>query len=226
MRAVLSAAALFMAGAPSPGPTSDAILQAQPVVDRFYAAVVRCGGRHPTKPMINVEGTAGVIHFDGTNIVIYPWETMGQGIQAALTAQAQSGGVGSDGAGEYRAIFNELLLAHEMGHWVQQRGLIANRWQREYNANQMMVAFWREYPQGAATDRRLVEYLRFVPGTSNPMPPPAGESQERYFNEHYFELMRSPAYGWYQNISGRLAVDERPQPRFCDLVRRWTTTTD
>ena len=200
MRASLAAALLFITAASPADPVIDATTQAQPVVDRFYAAVVSCGGHYPAKPVIHVEQSAGVIHFDGTNIVIYPWETIGQGIQAALTAQAQSGGVGA----EYRAIFNELLLAHEMGHWVQQRGLISDRWQREYNANQMMVAFWREHPQGAATDRRLADYLRFVPGASNPMPPPAGESQERYFNEHYFDLMRSPAYGWYQNILGRL----------------------
>ncbi len=57
------------------------------------------------------------------------------------------GTLGLSGREQYAEVFNNLLVAHELGHWLQevaQQPLI--RWQAEYDANQIMVACCRDHP--------------------------------------------------------------------------------
>lgn len=216
----MTLAAMLLGAEAEPDPANTAAAPAQSVVNRFYAEVLDCGVKPGPKPRLKVELARGVIHYDGSGtIIIYPWETMDQGTHDALASLASSGPPGRTGQEAYQSIFNELLVAHELGHWLQRGRLNGNRWKSEHNANQIMIAFWREHPRGTPTARRLAEYLRFVPGDHNPMPSPSGQSEQTYFNENYAALLRSPAYGWYQNSSGRAAARERPVPRFCALIR-------
>jgi len=58
---------------------------------------------------------------------------------------------------------HELLVAHELGHWPQ---MVAQRpltpWQAEYGANEIMVAFWREYQAPAHAASTEAGLLNFV----------------------------------------------------------------
>lgn len=120
-------------------------------------------------------------------------------------------------------VFNNLLVAHELGHWLQemaQRPL--NRWQAEYQANQIMVAFWREHPanpQAATTEMRLANFVAQSPNMSSPVPENLGMSIEDYFNSRFTEIEANPmAYAGFQKMMVRLAIAERPAPSFCELV--------
>jgi hypothetical protein len=224
VRAVLGIVAFVSGLTNTPDPAAEAAQQARHTEDRFYSAVQACGVAAPRKPPIRAEMQRGIIQYDPSGtVLVFPWEAMDQGTHDALAALAAQSRSGLSGKATYTSIFNELLVAHELGHWLQAGRLRSDRWESEYNANQIMIAFWREHPEGRSTNERLREYLSFVPGDHNPMPPPQGQSDREYFNAHYAELQRSPAYGWYQNSSGKLAMAERPKPRFCELVRRWTS---
>jgi hypothetical protein len=219
---MLSAVAAVFALMAQSDPVGEATRQAQRVEDRFYAALQDCGVKAPPKPPLRAELKRGVVQYDSSGtVLVFPWEGMDPGTHEALTALAQRSGSGLSGRATYASIFNELLVAHELGHWLQAGRLKDNRWASEQDANRIMVAFWREHPDGRATAVRFAEYLSFVPGDHNPMPPPAGQSVRQYFNANYAALTRSPAYGWYQNMSGRSAYAERPRSRFCTLIRRW-----
>jgi hypothetical protein len=99
-----------------------------------------------------------------------------------------------------------------------------NRWQAEYEANRIMVAFWRDYPaqsHTASTERRLANFVVQAPNIPSPLPDDAGIDVEEYFNTHLGDIESNPiAYGGFQKLMVRQAMAERPVPSFCELLLR------
>lgn len=207
-------------------PRTEAVTaQAQPVLDAFYTAVAACGRKPPFKPAIHVAATPGATRYDAASrtVVLFPYETLDTARRAAMDRYAAIGTLGLSGREQYGEIFNNLLVAHELGHWLQevaQRPL--NRWQAEYEANRIMVAFWRDHPAAppaASTERRLANFIAQAPNTPSPLPDNGGVDAEGYFNAHIAEIEGSPiAYAGYQKMMVRRAVAESPAPSFCQLV--------
>lgn len=201
--------------------------QAQSILDTFFHAVVACGYEPPFKPSIITSATPDVTRYDPVNrtIVLVPYEVLPLPRRVAMDRFAAIGTLGLSGREQYIEVFNKLLVAHELGHWLQeiaQRPL--NRWQAEYQANQIMVAFWRDYPAGppsAETERRLANFVAQSPNMPNPMPANAEMSMEDYFNAHVAEIEGNPmAYASFQKMMVRQALGERPAPSFCQMVAR------
>jgi len=199
--------------------------QAQPILDTFYDAVVACGHEPPFKPSIIIATASDAMRYDPVKraIVLVPYEVLQLPRRAAMDRFAAIGTLGLSGQEQYIEVFNNLLVVHELGHWLQeiaQRPL--NRWQAEYQANQIMVAFWREYPAAppsAETERRLANFVAQSPNIPNPMPANAGVEVEDYFNVHLAEIEGNPmAYAGFQKMMVRQAIAEQPAPSFCQMV--------
>jgi hypothetical protein len=198
---------------------------AQPVLDAFYSAVVACGRQPPFKPAIRLATTPGATRYDPASraVVLVPYEVLPPARRAAMDRFAAIGTLGLSGPEQYREVFNHLLVAHELGHWLQevaQRPL--DRWRAEYEANRMMVAFWRDHPAAppaAPTELRLANFVAQAPNTPSPMPDGTGMRVEDYFNTHIHEIESNPAaYAGFQKMMVRQAAAEHPAPRFCQLV--------
>lgn len=136
---------------------------------------------------------------------------------------AAIGTLGLSGREQYNEVFNSLLVAHELGHWLQelaQRPL--SRWQAEYQANQIMIAFWRKYPgspPAAETEKRLANFIAPSPNMPNPMPENTNMGVQDYFNTHIDEIEANPmAYAGFQKMMVRQAMGEQPSPSFCQMV--------
>jgi hypothetical protein len=203
----------------------EVITQAQPVLDAFYDAVVACGRKPPFKPIIRVANAPGPTLYDPASraVVLVPYEVLPPARRTAMDRFAAIGTLGLSGREQYSEVFNSLLVAHELGHWLQdvaRRPL--NRWQAEYEANRIMVAFWREHPaqlQAASTERRLANFVAQAPNTPSPMPYDAGLGIEEYFNTHLADIESDPlAYAGFQKLMVRQAIAERPIPTLCELV--------
>jgi len=209
------------------------IAQAQPVVDAFYNAVVACGRTPPFKPTIRVADSPGATLYDPLRraVVLVPYEVLPPGRREAMERFAKIGTLGFTGCEQYSEVFNNLLVAHELGHWLQevaQRPL--DRWQAEYEANRIMVAFWRTYPApspAASTELRLANFVVQAPNTPRLMPDDCGMRIEDYFNTHLAEIESNPlAYAGFQKLMVRRAVAERPVPTFRDVVAAaWPSET-
>jgi hypothetical protein len=198
---------------------------AQPILDTFYDAVAACGREPPFKPSIIIATTPEATRYDPANraIVLVPYEVLQPPRRAAMERFAAIGTLGLSGREQYIEVFNSLLVAHELGHWLQeiaQRPL--NRWQAEYQANQIMVAFWREHPAAppsAKTERRLANFVAQSPNVPNPMPANTSVVVEHYFNDHLAEIEANPmAYAGFQKLMVRQIIDEQPAPSFCQMV--------
>ncbi len=143
--------------------------QAQLILDTFYEAVVACGRKPPFKPSVIVATTPDATRYDPANhaIILVPYEVLQPPRRAAMDRFAAIGTLSLSGREQYIEVFNNLLVAHELGHWLQEMAQqTLNRWQAEYQANQIMVAFWREYPAAppaAATERRLANFVAQSP---------------------------------------------------------------
>ena len=201
------------------------VTQAQPVLDAFYDAVMACGFTPPFKPSIHVTSTAGATLYDPVRraVVLVPYEVLPPARRAAMDRFAAIGTLGLSGREQYTEVFNNLLVAHELGHWLQDVAQCPlNRWQAEYEANRIMVAFWRDYPaqsQAASTERRLANFVVQAPNTPSPMPTDACMEVEEYFNTHLADIERNPlAYAGFQKLMVRQAMAERPVPTFCEFL--------
>jgi hypothetical protein len=198
------------------------IAHGRPVIETFYAAVLACGRKPAFKPDIRVSNTPGTIQYDGS-VVLEPYEVLEPPRLAAMERFAAVGTLGLSGREQYIEVFNSLLVAHELGHWLQhlaQRAL--SPWQAEYGANRVMVAFWRDHPDrthAATTEQRLTNFVAQSPTMPSPLPADAGMNADEYFDAHYARIAANPvAYAAYQKMMVRLAIAERPQPSFCDVV--------
>lgn len=201
------------------------ITQANAIVDAFYDAVVGCGRKPPFKPTVIAATTPDGMRYDSSSraIVLVPYELLPPQRRAAMDRFAAIGTLGLSGREQYIEVFHNLLVAHELGHWIQemaQRPL--TRWQAEYQANQIMVAFWRDYPAlppAAATEIRLANFVAQSPNMPSPIPENPGMSVEAYFNLNIAEIEGNPmAYAGFQKMMVRQAMSEQPAPSFCQLV--------
>jgi hypothetical protein len=197
--------------------------RAQAVLDAFYDAVVACGREPPFKPRLRVDTEPGATRYDAAarEVVLIPYEVLPPARRAAMDRFAAIGTLKLSGREQYAEVFNHLLVAHELGHWLQEvarRPL--NRWRAEYEANRIMVAFWRDRPAAppaAATERRLANFVAQPPGAASPLPD--GVDAEAYFDAHVAEIEGSPAaYAAFQKMMVRQAMAEHPAPSFCQVV--------
>lgn len=221
IRSIFLAAASVMATA-SVQPSNEAIVQAQPVADAFYAAVVACGRKPPFKPAVELATAPGATRYDPYKraVVIVPFDAIDPGTRAAMERFAAISTLGLSGQQQYVEIFNNLLVAHELGHWIQEvarRPL--TRWQAEYEANRMMVAFWRDHPAGTSTERRLANFVAQRAPVPDLVPNGIEASEADYFNANITSVEANPArYSLFQEKMVRLAMLESPIPSFCQTI--------
>ncbi|MGI4832363.1 MAG: hypothetical protein ACRYFK_02780 [Janthinobacterium lividum] len=160
-----------------------------------------------------------------------PYELLAPTAQAGMDRYGAIGTLGLSGRAQYEEIFQNLLIPHELGHWLQ---MVAyrplTRWQAEYGANRLMVAFWRAQATEATAPSVEARLANFVvqPATFPPLlPAELPISVESYFNEKIAQIEKNPPlYASFQKHMVRQAIAEEPSPRFCDLIEAtWPSVT-
>lgn len=221
---IVSLAAASLISLADTRPPNEALAAAQPVLEAFSAAVSACDRGAPFQPDLSIASTAGATRYDPSTreIVLVSYDSLDANRRAAMQRFADIGTLGLSGRAQYVEVFNSLLVAHELGHWVQDvshRPL--NRWQAEFEANRMMVAFWREHPSAVSTDLRLANFVAQGPHTPDAMSRNAGTSAEDFFNANLARIEADPMqYALVQKAMVRTAMTETPPPTFCQTLRQ------
>jgi hypothetical protein len=119
-------------------------------------------------------------------------------------------------------LFNELLVPHELGHYLEimsRRIEMLDHWQSELEANQIMVAFWMRDPESAKKfPLRIENATRYLRTLKNPVPP--GQDARAYFNQNYDKLGYDPAaYGWFQGELIQTAWKLRGERDLCSWTK-------
>lgn len=231
MRLLLAALAVTLLGAASPAiaqPAPDP-LQAKvtAIRDRFVEAVKACGVKPAFEPGVEILSTPAVIAYDGDKrrLEIGRFQTLPPPIQGFFAQWAAHDMPGRPPEELFDSLFNGFLVAHELGHWVDDqsdRALKLDHYQAELQANRFAIAFAALDPETAPRRAQVVGRFSFL-GTL-PDPVPAGEDHRAWFNANYAGLPgRDPiAYNWFQGELMRQAWAMRDQADFCALVKGTT----
>lgn len=201
------------------------IAHAQTLIERFTAEMRECGVEPQYTPGVVVDSRASIISFyDGDRAVhLSRWADAPPFVQELVTAWAAVGTLGYTPEQQFEEIFNDLLVPHELGHYVELSSGGYNEtdfWVGEVNANRIALAFFALDP--ASRERlpaRIENYNRFLAELPNPVP--EGEDPHAFFQANYERLSNDPAaYGWYQGAFMRAAWAQKDEADFCTLVRQ------
>lgn len=235
-RAALSVAAVLMAVTwPGPAPAAQQVdndpvrARVEAVTGRFIARVRACGVTPAFLPTVAIESGVSLISYDydRRTMIVSRWAELPEPVQGFMAAWAAQGTMSLAAEQHFGEVFNDLLVAHELGHWLAHLSggwrFGADLWAGEVEANRIAIAFLLVEGDEATAERRIANFTTFL--GSLPSPVPDGTSPAAHFNQNYQALGQDPAaYGWYQGAFMRTAWEERGATDFCQLVRRNTAT--
>jgi len=213
----------FLSTSESPSPADRPTQREYAVFDRFVASIRRCGVTPVRVPKLIVK-TAPYLssYFDDDNTVrLSRWAELAPPVRYLMSEWAKQGTLGLNPAQMFGEIFNNLLIPHEMGHYLREvsgRSKTLDHWSGEIEADQIAIAFWSLTPAGKdAIEKRVANFERYLGSLPNPVPP--GADPHTYFEANYEKLGSDPAaYGWYQGAFMRQAWSNRSERTFCGWV--------
>ena len=191
--------------------------------DRFVAAIRACGATPAFIPGVTVATNPGLVSFEASDKSVHlsRWEELPPPTQELVTAWAKQGTMSLGPKEMFGEIFNSLLVAHELGHYLEamsHRLRTLDYWTSETEANEIAIAFWSiDSGNEAPIAQRVANFDTFL--GSLPSPVPQGDDPHAYFEKNYETLSNNAAaYGWYQGAFMRAAWATRHQRSFCDWV--------
>jgi hypothetical protein len=206
-----------------PAEPDPVMIRASTVRDRFIAAIEACGVKPTYLPNVIANTPNDGIHYDDGDHAVHisRWSKLDPQVKDAMVGWAKQGKLGLDPERMWGEIFNEFLVAHELGHYLEyMSGTIGNldNWQAEVDANRIALAFWAlDNDAAKKLPTRVENYSAFL--LSLPTPVPRGEDSRAYFGNHYEDLTKDlGAYGWYQGQFMNIAWKQPDHRSFCDWV--------
>lgn len=214
--------------------TFSAVGQAQTPIDpveqqglalraQFVSAVKACGAQPTSIPGVVVKTDPSMVSYRPNDRTLHlsRWAELDPSIQGMMTGWAAKSTLGLTPEQMFAEIFNNLLVVHELGHYLQDmsgRLQKMDNWQSELEANQIMIAFFSlKADDSARLPARVENFTAFL--SALPSPVPAGQEPRSYFLKNYEKLGSDPqAYGWYQGAFMRTAWAMRKEHDFCGWV--------
>lgn len=187
--------------------------------DNFINVIKEEGVKVSYYPEVIVVNTPALMSYWGDRKFGYlltpNWESADPNLKRLFQYWIEKSGVEDSAKHFFNQNFNWFLVAHELGHYLQEtqkiRGIDYNdRWNGEIYANQVAVSFWMS--QGK--EKELTDFIENTTKIMNFLKSPnnSSESEEDYFNNHHRELAQDPnKYAYYQFLFYKMAFDEKDQ---------------
>ena len=221
MTAVAGMIGIGPAHAASTDPTT---ARATVIRDRFVAAIRRCGTTPAFVPSIKIDTDPTLVSylFADRSVHLSRWADLLPPLKEFIAAWAKRGTMGLDPEQMFREIFNDFLVAHELGHYLEHMSGRIRRMDptdAETDANRIALAFWSlDRTDRAVLPRRYENFTRFLSELPNPVP--AGQEPRAYLAKNYSRISQDgAAYGWYQGRFLRDAWAKRDERDFCGWVK-------
>lgn len=223
---IMLAAMLIVPAGPAIGqsPPDPVAIRAEAIRDRFVAAIRACGATPTFVPAVRVETDAGLVsyHFDDRAVHLGRWADLPPPIKGMMAAWAGAGTMGLNPEQMFGEVFNDLLVAHELGHYLEHmsgRMVGMDPTDFETDANRIAFAFWSiDQRDREALPKRYANVTTFLLGL--PSPVPAGQDARSYLARNYNTISADGmAYGWYQGQFMKNAWAQRADRDFCGWVR-------
>lgn len=160
--------------------------------------------------------------FADRSVHLSRWEDLPPPLKHFMAAWAARGTMGLTQKQMFGEIFNDFLVAHELGHYLEH---MSGRMQTldttvsETEANMIALAFWSIDPADRARlSMRYDNLTKFLFEQPDPVPP--GQDPRAYLTQNYSTISRDgSAYGWYQGRFLHDAWERRFERDFCGWVK-------
>ena len=198
--------------------------RATAIRDRFVTAIRKCGAVPSFIPGIDVNTDANLVsyRFDDRAVHLGRWADLPPPLKGMMTAWAAQGTMGLKPDEMFGEVFNDFLVAHELGHYLEHMaGRIDTKdpTVSETNANRIAIAFWSiDRADRTRLPTRYANVTQFL--FAQPDPVPLGQDPRTYLAKNYARMSQDgSAYGWYQGRFLRDAWAQRGKPDFCGWVK-------
>lgn len=205
--------------------TNDSVVMRLTTLRDDFVNKIKATGYNPTlqPPEIIIDTPASYRTFgnynDTTNTLhtTGDWKTLSPDLQDFFNNPANRIGNGETGKSFFEKSIHKWIFIHEMGHWWRAcQHQKATAYDEEQDANRIAVAYWR------GRDSSFMNFMfQVFQDVVNhfPNPVPAGESKEKYLNDHFDILSAGPVYTWYQAQMIVEAYNEKPILTFKEAVK-------
>ncbi|HEY3770629.1 MAG TPA: hypothetical protein VGN44_18290 [Candidatus Angelobacter sp.] len=167
----------------------------------------------PPKIVLDNPPSYGRYENDENILHIAVWSALKQDQQARFERLAAAIGGQQTGEQQFEDSIHRWVFIHELSHWWQacQHKISDDHYAVEYGANRIAAAYWRLKDPALMerTEKRMAGVQSVL--TS---PVPAGQTENKFFNEHYASLAPTRDYIWFQYSMVLKAQAEKPLPTF------------
>ena len=184
-------------GTAQAAPVDPVAARAGAIRDRFVAAIHRCGANPSFVPPIKIDNDPTLVSyfFEDRSVHLSRWDQLPPPLKDFMAAWAAQGTMGLTPEQMFGEIFNDFLVAHELGHYLEHmsgRIQTLDPTDAETEANQIALAFWStDKADRARLPMRYENFTTFpVPATR---PGPARTRSARLSGKELFEDLE----GWF-----------------------------
>jgi hypothetical protein len=165
----------------------------------------------PPKIVLDNPPSFGRYEDDENILHIAVWSALKPDQQARFERLAAAIGSQQTGEQQFEESIHHWVFVHELSHWWQacQHKIGDDHYAVEYGANRIAAAYWRLKDPALMerTEKRMAGVQSVL--TS---PVPAGQTENKFFNENYAALAPTRDYIWFQYSMVLKAQAEKPLP--------------
>jgi hypothetical protein len=214
----LSLSAQTAAAKPSTNTSSDeAVMKQLTDLRDSFINQLKAEGFQPSlaPPKIVLDNPPSYGRYENNENILHiaVWSALKPDQQARFERLAAAIGGQQTGEQQFEDSIHRWVFIHELSHWWQacQHKISDDHYAVEYGANRIAAAYWRLKDPALMerTEKRMAGVQSVL--TS---PVPAGQTENKFFNEHYASLAPTRDYIWFQYSMVLKAQAEKPLPTF------------
>lgn len=198
--------------------------QASAIRDTFVDAVRQCGVTPTFVPLIKIDTDPTLVSYlyADRSVHLSRWVDLPPPLKEFIAVWTAQGTMGLEPEQMFREIFNDFLVAHELGHYLAHmsgRSRTLDPTDGETEANQIALAYWSlNDADRARLPLRYENSSKFLLALPNPVP--EGQDPRKYLAQNYSKVSQDGlAYGWYQGRFLKDAWSKRGERDFCGWVK-------
>jgi hypothetical protein len=198
--------------------------RASAIRDTFVAAIRRCGVTPTFVPLIKIDTDPSLVSYlyADRSVHLSRWVDLPPPLKEFIDVWTAQGTMGLEPEQMFREIFNDFLVAHELGHYLAHmsgRSRTLDPTDSETEANQIALAYWSlNEADRAKLPLRYENFTKFLLALPNPVP--EGQNPSEYLARNYSKVSQDGlAYGWYQGRFLKDAWGKRSERDFCSWVK-------
>ncbi|SMX40146.1 ImmA/IrrE family metallo-endopeptidase [Octadecabacter ascidiaceicola] len=184
--------------------------------DAFISDVRSLDFPASSPPEVIIESTPAMMTYGDEGLTAPDWDTLPAEVVTQMNNWANSADGTFTGRQYFEKTFNWFLVVHELGHYVQDvngTGDQLSHYEREFQANQIAVAYWKRNHRS-----ELDDYIAWVRAVLPVISAPESTTPEYYNANLYSGTNDNDFNGYFQFYFILTAYDQIDDLNLADLL--------